>query len=319
MEEMLKPMKGFTFGSDPELFILDQNGEPVSAVGIIPGDKSNPYPVNGGAVQCDGMAAEYNTNPAKTYEEFEDNTETVLGELRKFLPTGYTLAALPSVVFSQKAWDAAPDEAKVLGCSPDFNAWTGGVNPPPEDVSNPTMRCAGGHLHIGWTSGAGDNIQHIRHCQDLVRQLDCYLGYWSLVHDTDPTRRRLYGKAGACRYKDYGVEYRTLSNFWVLDREIRREMWNRMVKAVSDMRTDYFPERKEYSQLVVEAIDSSTRHTVLESVVSFPLISPEKEKKTSKLGRSKMIFVDHQSTGLGMTATQLINSTGFGNTSDANW
>jgi hypothetical protein len=269
--EMLTPMKGFTFGSDPELFIFDRNDEPVSAVGIIPGTKTEPYPVDCGAVQCDGMAAEYNTNPAATYEEFNHNTETVLSELRKFLPSGYTLKAVPSVVFSEKAWAEAPDEAKILGCSPDFNAWTGGVNPPPEDPKNPTMRCAGGHLHVGWTSGAGANLIHLKHCQDLVKQLDWYLGYWSLLHDPDPTRRRLYGKAGSCRYKDYGVEYRTLSNFWVLDQELRAETWNRMVKAILDMRTNYWPENATYSSYVVESIDASKRSKPIEDVVPFPL------------------------------------------------
>src|SRR5690349_19504953 len=100
--EMLKPLKNFKFGSDPELFIFDRQGEPVSAVGIIPGDKSNPYPVKCGAVQCDGMAAEYNTDPASCWEEFNENTETVLSELRSFLPSGYELRAVPSVTFSQK-------------------------------------------------------------------------------------------------------------------------------------------------------------------------------------------------------------------------
>jgi hypothetical protein len=41
----------------------------------------------------------------------------------------------------------------------------------------------------------------------------------------------LYGKAGACRYKTYGVEYRTLSNFWVLSTDLRREVWERTMAA----------------------------------------------------------------------------------------
>lgn len=268
--DTLKLKSGFTIGSDPELFILDRNGDPVSAVGIIPGDKQNPYPVPGGAVQCDGMAAEYNTNPASTYEEFDSNTEVVLQHMRSFLPSGYELAALPSVTFTQKAWDNAPDEAKVLGCSPDFNAWSGGVNPPPEDLANPTMRCAGGHIHVGWTSGAGGSESHVGHCRDLVKQLDWFLGYWSLYHDADPTRRRLYGKAGSCRYKDYGVEYRTLSNFWVLDRELRRETWNRTCAAIDGMRKKFWPEDGN-SHMVIECIDTSTRLEVLEEVYTFPL------------------------------------------------
>lgn len=272
--EALKPLNNFKFGSDPELFIYDTNREKyISPVGIIPGDKKTPFAVAGGAVQRDGMAAEYNTDPASCYEEFEENTESVLAEMRKMLPRGCELRAVPSVVFGQDVWDETPSEAKVLGCSPDFNAWTNAINPPPEDRSNPTMRCAGGHLHIGWTKGAAANVQHMFHCNDLVKQLDWFLGYWSLHHDKDPTRRNLYGKAGSCRYKDYGVEYRVLSNFWVLDRELRLETWNRMVKAVLEMRSNFFPDTSSYSHLIVEAIDSSRRHEALENVVKFPLLT----------------------------------------------
>lgn len=271
----LKPRKGFKFGSDPELFIKNRDGEFISPYGIIPGDKSDPYPVDCGAVQIDGMAAEYNTDPASTYEEFEHNTETVLASLRSFLPSGYELCAVPSVTFSDKVWSETPDELKMLGCSPDFDAWTGSVNPPPEDLANPTTRCAGGHLHIGWTNDADGSTEHIGHCRDLVKQLDGYLGYWSLLHDTDPTRRRLYGKAGACRYKSYGVEYRVLSNFWVLDRDLRLQTWNRMVRAISDMRTDYFPDHN-LSSLAVSKINESRRYLSLETAMSFPLVSLEK-------------------------------------------
>lgn len=244
--------------------------------GIIPGDKHDPFPVECGYVQCDGMAAEYNTNPASTYEEFEHNTETVLAEMRKFLPSGYELCAVPSVVFTEKVWSETPDEAKVLGCSPDFNAWTGEVNPPPEDRKNPTMRCAGGHLHIGWVDDIEPtNPIHMEHCKDLVKQLDCYLGYWALMHDSDATRRKLYGKAGACRFKPYGVEYRTLSNFWVLDRDLRLQTWNRMVRAITDMKTAYFP-NNHLAQIVIQKINESQRYIALENAVTFPLISLEK-------------------------------------------
>ena len=32
----------------------------------------------------------------------------------------------------------------------------------------------------------------------------------------------MYGKAGACRVKPYGVEYRVLSNKWVSDTRLRK-------------------------------------------------------------------------------------------------
>jgi hypothetical protein len=68
-----------------------------------------------------------------------------------------------------------------------------------------------------------------------VKQLDWYLGGWSLKHDSDPTRRTLYGRAGACRLKSYGVEYRVLSNFWMTTADRRKAVWNRMQLAVKAM------------------------------------------------------------------------------------
>lgn len=269
----MKPLAGFTFGADPELFVLDQNGKAVCADGLIPGTKAAPFKVDGGAVQVDGMAAEFNIDPSETFDEFNDNITKVMKKLNSFLPTGYSLSAVPCMVFEQDVWDAAPDHAKELGCSPDFNAWTGGVNPPPSCPDNPRLRTASGHLHIGWTSGVElDNLQHLMNCQDLVKQLDWYLGAWSLKMDSDPTRRLLYGKAGACRYKDYGVEYRVLSNFWLQSKDRRLTVWNRMNRAIHDMRSCFMPDKpKTYQTWLRESLDTSTRNSTLETEFYFPI------------------------------------------------
>lgn len=271
----IEPMKGFSIGADPELFVLDETGKPVSAAGLIPGTKAVPHKVEGGAIQVDGMAAEFNIDPCTSFTEFNDRIKLVVKQLQGFLPTGYTLSAVPCIVFDEDVWDAAPEEAKELGCSPDFNAWTGTVNPPPNCSSNPRLRTASGHLHIGWTDDAdmGD-IQHILNCQDLVKQLDWYLGAWSLKMDPDPTRRLLYGKAGACRYKPYGVEYRVLSNFWLTTKERRLQVWNRLNQAIYDMRNMFMPDKaKNYNEFLVSSIGTSERNRMLETQFRFPLIT----------------------------------------------
>lgn len=274
MLQVKEPFPNFKFGCDPELFVVDGDGEFVCADGLIPGTKDEPYKVEKGAVQVDGMAAEFNTDPASSFEEFNDNIVTVLKQLKGFLPHGYNLVAVPSAVFSQQAWDAAPDNAKVLGCTPDFNAWTGEANPPPNDPENPTLRTASGHLHIGWTDGVDStDATHIGHCQDLVKQLDLYLGGWSLQKDPDPVRRRLYGKAGACRYKPYGVEYRVLSNFWVTSKDTRRMVWNRMQTALFDMADNFFGESMPmYQTRLIMSINDSVRDHLLEKAYRYPLI-----------------------------------------------
>lgn len=236
-------MPGLKFGCDPELFVVNSDGEFVTAAGLIPGTKEEPFKVECGAVQVDGMAAEFNTDPAETFEEFDKNVSTVLATLKKMLPKGHKLVACPSVTFSERAWADAPEEAKILGCNPDFNAWTGNVNPPPNDPDNRRLRTASGHVHIGWTEGQdARDPDHFRYCTDLVKQLDWYLGPWSLRKDDDPIRRRLYGKAGAMRFKPYGVEYRVLSNFWIKTPKTRLAMWNKMQEAIWAMRENYVPD-----------------------------------------------------------------------------
>jgi hypothetical protein len=266
MKTAIKPLPGFKFGCDPELFVRNREGKIVSAHDLLPGTKDEPYKVEHGAIQVDGTAAEFNIDPASTFEEFDRNIVAVMKTLLKMLPKGYQLTVVPAVKYDQDEWDRIPPSAKVLGCTPDFNAWTSNVNPSPDPVGDlERVRTASGHLHIGWTENINlsENIEHLQHCNDLVKQLDWYLGYWSLSQDNDNTRRSLYGKAGACRYKPYGVEYRVLSNFWLSNKSLRLEVWNRMQRAIWDMSSMYLPSLFEKSNIkIVQAINNSNRDLV---------------------------------------------------------
>lgn len=270
--------EGFKFGCDPELFVKNPEGVYVSAEGLIPGTKDSPYPVEFGAVQVDGMAAEFNIEPAATFRDFNRNIEQVLRQLSEMLPTGYTLDAVPAVRFAPEIFDASPDKAKELGCSPDFNAWTGDINPPPAAPDDPYLRTASGHLHIGWTEDADiADEQHLMNCNDLVKQFDWFLGGWSVKMDPDATRRQLYGRAGACRYKTYGVEYRVLSNFWITSRDRRLTTWNRMQQAIDTMAHGFIPERvgKGHSNNLIEAINTCIYQPGFARTFKYPLITTD--------------------------------------------
>lgn len=278
-EEMpvLDCQENFKFGCDPELFVF-KDGIPVTAEGLIPGTKDAPHPVEFGAVQVDGMAAEFNIDPATSFKEFNRNIEAVMKQLGDFLPKdqGYELRAIPSVSFDPDTFAAAPDKAKELGCMPDFNAWDGEMNPIPQDPNNPYLRTASGHVHIGWTEGATiDDAQHIMNCRDLVKQLDWFLGAWSCTIDKDPTRRKLYGRAGACRFKDYGVEYRVLSNFWITSRDRRLGVWNRLQLAIGGMAHGFMPDtaHRVYNKMLVENINEAKLNPDLVRNYPYPVKS----------------------------------------------
>lgn len=266
-------LEGFSVGADPELFVADPDGNIVCA-DMIPGTKDEPCKVKHGAIQRDGFAAEYNIDPCTTFDEWNRNHKAVQGQLQSYLPKGYTLVAKTSVRFSPEVFDAAPDCAKELGCSPDWNAWTEQLNPPPKLPDDPHLRCIGGHIHIGWGEGLdATDLQHRLNCFDLVKQLDFFLGAWSLRHDNDTERRKLYGKAGACRIKDYGVEYRVLSSFWTLTKEYRLAVWNRLVQAINAMNKYYVPENLNdgYHIMLQNHINAGVPSVELERALPFPL------------------------------------------------
>lgn len=205
-------------GCDPEVFVR-KNGIMQSAHGLIPGDKKNPFKVDKGAVQVDGMALEFNIDPAATSEQFCINVETVLHKMMSMVPD-YEVVIKPVAHFTPEVMKAQPPEALELGCDPDYNGWTMLQNNKPN--ADRPMRTASGHVHIGWTSGQ-DVDEGFQKAAYVAREMDFYLGLGSLFYDDDQERRGMYGLPGCFRVKPYGMEYRTLSNAWVGNR--KRMKW----------------------------------------------------------------------------------------------
>lgn len=203
-------------GADPELF-LKKGPDFYSGHGVIPGTKEQPYRVRKGAVQVDGMALEFNIDPAKTEQEFKTNIKTVMKQLRKMVPKDLDFEITPTANFKESVLKSQPPEALELGCDPDYNAYTRRMNNPPQiPVSKKGLRTAAGHIHIGWTKDINPTeMTHFESCVDLVRQLDWFLGVPSRLIDDNQERRTLYGQFGAFRPKSYGCEYRVLSNWWL--------------------------------------------------------------------------------------------------------
>ena len=120
-------------GADPEIF-LQENGKFISAHDKLPGTKWEPHIVSNGAIQVDGMAAEFNIDPAASEEEFLTNLQVVQDQLRVMLP-GIDFIHAASVGFGEEFIKHIPSENLTLGCEPDFDAYTGGINPKPMATS----------------------------------------------------------------------------------------------------------------------------------------------------------------------------------------
>jgi len=234
--------KKFTFliGTDPEVFLRDANGRFVSGHDLIPGTKEDPFFVPDGAIQRDGVALEFNTAPAKTADEFAYNIDSVMRSLHGHYSSvrpDCEFAIEPTAVFEKEYFDGLPEEPKILGCTPDFNAYTGLENSPPH--TDEPFRTGAGHIHIGWGSGYSiSNPDHFDLCRDVVKQLDCILYPASLLWDRDNKRRSLYGKIGAFRPKGYGVEYRPLSNAILKAQFIQKFIFDATVRATDLLMND---------------------------------------------------------------------------------
>ena len=206
-------------GADPEIFVK-KDGHFHSAHGLVPGTKEKPFAVPNGAVQVDGMALEFNIDPSETEDEFAEYISSVMQHLNDMTP-GFDLSKGATADFTPEHLAEQPEEALILGCEPDFNAYTGKENAPPNAAA--TFRTAAGHIHIGWCKDVDPyHPEHIAACELLVKELDLRLALPFATYDKDNRRRELYGAPGAYRPKSYGVEYRVLSNAWLDSDELTR-------------------------------------------------------------------------------------------------
>lgn len=244
-------------GADPELFMKNPNTNAfVSAHDRVPGTKYEPFKVPFGAIQVDGTALEFNIDPAETVDQFVHNIKSVRETLTSYVP-GFNVVAEPVANYDPEyfLWEI-PSTAQELGCDPDFCGWTLDQNPRP-DPGNQPMRTASGHVHIGWMTGADVmDKAHYEYCAKVSRQMDYYLGMYSLLWDKDPTRRLLYGKAGAFRPKPYGMEYRVMSNRWLDSEALMRWVYNSIQVGMEDALGGFWAEDR-YENLAQHIIDNN--------------------------------------------------------------
>lgn len=103
-----------------------------------------------------------------------------------------------------------------LGCDPSRNAY-GSVGRKVEEPRLLNWRFAGGHEHFELYEEERqdkDGIRYLVKTLDALQTMPCV----ALAQNYDHfIRRRYYGLAGEYRLPPHGLEYRTLSNFWLMD------------------------------------------------------------------------------------------------------
>ena len=212
-------MKGkFKIGCDPEFFFTSaETNTLVSAIPYITGTKEEPAPLpKGGNIQRDNVAVEFGVPPAESGQDFVRHIGDALVDMLEAIPAHLNITALQSAHFPKG--ELEHPEAKRFGCDPDFCAWELKMTEKPACATTSTFRSCGGHIHVGHVENSGNDFL----LNDwgkvwTIRMMDTFHGVISTVLDSDKAaieRRTLYGKAGCHRPTDYGVEYRTLSNYW---------------------------------------------------------------------------------------------------------
>jgi hypothetical protein len=220
---MTKPV--MTIGSDPEFLLADSEGIK-SAIPVLKQDKDNPIDLQDGyKIYYDNTMFEASLPPATSKEVFRETFRTLFKKMKKV--TDMEVIAMPSHDFSLE--ECSHPGALVSGCDPELDAYERKSYTPP-DFTKGTFRSAGGHIHVGREDFGkieeydfNEPLLGSDSKENMVKLMDVLVGLPLTVIDNSEQskkRKKIYGKAGRFRRTSYGIEYRTLSNYWLSSPEL---------------------------------------------------------------------------------------------------
>lgn len=209
-------------GCDPEFFIRSK-GEVIGAEKVLPEKGLKAGAGLASKFVIDGVQAELNPIPsscrALLAAEIAACFKTLDEELKK-KDKGFTVDFSRTIEISKEALMDLEEKSRVFGCAPSNNIYqkVTGLKLDKVDPTEYRTRAAGGHIHLGIVQDTNlDRALTTDHLR-TVQMLDLICGNTSVLMDRDPgniERRKVYGKAGEYRLPKHGLEYRTLSNFWL--------------------------------------------------------------------------------------------------------
>lgn len=203
-----------SLGADPEFFFVDKNGNTVGSEKIIP--LNGGFKTIAGNIIVDGVQAELNPRSSTCRQSFSNfihtQVEVIRSALRKHKGISVTLS--PMVDVSKEELMSLSEGSRTFGCAPSFNVdKTMELKIKSRDALTYLKRSAGGHIHLGCVGMAC-----MQNVPEFVNILDIVVGNTCVLLDRDVgniERRKTYGMAGEFRLPKHGIEYRTLSNFWL--------------------------------------------------------------------------------------------------------
>lgn len=259
-----------SLGADPELFLIDANGAYIASCGLIGGTKMAPMPLeigDGFAVQEDNVALEYNIPASRSKQEFTNNIAIAMEYLGNMVRTkGLAFANTSAVSFpDEQLWHPASRE---FGCDPDFDAWNDGKANPRPSATDKNLRTCGGHVHIGHRFKTREEVLQFIKMQDLFTCVPSVL-----LDPAGALRRELYGNPGAFRFKPYGCEYRSLSNFWTLSPTLTDWVWDATSAAMTAWQNSTI-NVDELADTIQTTIKSNDRDSATRLINTYNLVMP---------------------------------------------
>jgi hypothetical protein len=226
-----------TIGADPEMFV--KRGQTILPIfGLVGGTKKAPLPILLGApgftYQEDGAALEFNIPAFMGYTRFTEGIGSAMENLQRYILNPLKLEIATGInAIKLTSEQLEHPKAKEIGCLPDHWAYGApGDSPLPEDMYKRkpfsasdlgAMRYAGGHIHVGYNKEAVP-------ADIFAKYMDVLIGLPCVKYDKQGGRRKIYGLPGLYRPKPYGLEYRTLSNFWLFGADnVRQNISNNII------------------------------------------------------------------------------------------
>ena len=214
-----------SFGCDPEFF-FEKEGKIIGSEKIIDINKGLKAG-NSSKFIVDGVQAELNPVPNSCRAQLGGEISRCFMTLYQKIQKDKTIKInfKPTVKITKKELDTLDKKSQIFGCAPSKNTDKKSENSVSvKDPKTYMYRSAGGHIHIGsHATGMADSFDPIaaimREPERLITIMDIIVGNTCVLLDRDPSnkeRRKVYGKAGEFRTPAHGIEYRTLSNFWLL-------------------------------------------------------------------------------------------------------
>jgi len=244
----LTTIQDVTLGCDPEFF-FSQNGKIIGSERVLP-ENGLHNELGYGKIIRDGIQAEINVAPLTCRANLKRNISYVLATLKNYLAQHPDIKIDFSqlVRVSQAEMAGLGEKSTTFGCAESKNAHLKTLDKISKigvDPKKYLKRSAGGHIHLGFPQGRIVNnydatpidipvnpysparkefpakqltFADFNKPDILVPLLDILVGNTCVMLDRDEgniERRKVYGRAGEYRTPAHGLEYRTLSNFWL--------------------------------------------------------------------------------------------------------